>query len=74
MSIERIYHCDWRECDGHEQTAASRIPLGIIAVREGRTGKSLHFCKWDCVLHFAAQMDPTEVIPFHDEPEGEAEC
>jgi hypothetical protein len=27
----------------------------------------LHFCKWDCVLRFAAEMEPTEVIPFHDE-------
>lgn len=62
MTIERIFYCDWRECDGHVQTASLRPAVGIITVTEG-TGRSLHFCHWDCLLKYAAEKPPVEVIP-----------
>jgi hypothetical protein len=61
MSIERIFYCDWRDCEGHVRTASPR-PRSFLTVTEG-TGRSLHFCTWDCVLKHAADMPPVEVIP-----------
>jgi hypothetical protein len=64
VSIERIFHCDWRECERHVQTASHR-PTAFITLTEG-TGRSLHFCGWDCVLRHAAEKPPAEVIPAAD--------
>jgi hypothetical protein len=61
MSIERVFYCDWRECEGHVRTASPR-PVDFITVTEG-TGRSLHFCSWDCVLRHAAEKPPVETIP-----------
>lgn len=61
MSIERVFYCDCSECDRHAQTASAR-PSGFITVTED-TGRSLHFCTWDCILKHAAQKPPLEVIP-----------
>jgi hypothetical protein len=61
MSIERIFYCDWRECDGHVQTA-NAMPPGFLAITEG-ADHSLHFCDWDCLLKHAAEKPPTELIP-----------
>jgi hypothetical protein len=61
MSIERIFFCDWHDCDSHVRTASPR-PVDFITVTEG-AGRSLHFCGWDCVLRHAAEKPPTEVIP-----------
>ncbi len=61
MSIERIFICDWRECDGHQRTASAR-PSAFITVTEG-AGRSQHFCTWDCLLRHAAEKPPTEVVP-----------
>jgi len=61
VSIERIFYCDWRECDGHVQTASRLAPL--ITVTE-HAGRSLHFCDWDCLLKHAAEKPPVEIIPF----------
>ncbi len=60
MSIERIFRCDWRECEGHVRTASTR-PASFITVTEG-AGRSLHFCTWDCVLKHAAEKPPVERI------------
>lgn len=59
MSIERVFFCDWRECERHVQTPASR-PETFITVTEGK-GPSMHFCSWDCVLKQAAEKPPAEV-------------
>jgi len=61
MSIERIFYCDGPECERHTRTASSR-PTTFITVTEG-TGRSQHFCGWDCVLKQAATKPPAEVIP-----------
>lgn len=61
MSIERVFYCDWHECDHHTQTAQLR-PATFITVTEG-AGRSQHFCSWDCILRHAAEKPPTEVVP-----------
>jgi hypothetical protein len=61
MSIERIYHCDWRECEGHARTSRPSPPTSFLTVSE--EGRSLHFCTWDCLLRHAAEKPPVEVIP-----------
>jgi hypothetical protein len=61
MSIERIFYCDWRECDRHVQTANSRSAT-FVTVTEG-AGRSLHFCNWDCILKHAAEKPPVDVVP-----------
>lgn len=61
MSIERIFHCDWRECTGHVQTASTSA-APFITVTE-QAGRSLHFCDWDCVLRYAGERPPTDTIP-----------
>ena len=64
MSIERIFYCDWREGETHAQTASTR-PVSFLTVTEG-TGRSLHFCSWDCILKHAAEKPPVEIIPFEE--------
>ncbi len=64
MSIERVFYCDWHECERHVQTAQLR-PATFITVTEG-AGRSQHFCSWDCILRHAAEKPPTEVVPAGD--------
>lgn len=64
MSIERVFYCDWRECETHVQTTSTR-PVSFMTVTEG-AGRSLHFCSWDCILKHAAEKPPVEVIAFGD--------
>lgn len=61
MSIERTFYCDWRECAGNGRTARSRH-AAFITVTEG-TGRSKHFCNWDCLLKHAAEKPPVEIVP-----------
>jgi hypothetical protein len=63
VSIERVYYCDRRDCEGHVRTAGPRPPATMLSVTEGGR-RALHFCSWDCVLHYAADKPPVEVIPF----------
>jgi hypothetical protein len=62
MSIERVYYCDWRECENHARTASAHPPTSFLVVRED-ADHSQHFCGWDCLLKFAAEKPPAEVIP-----------
>jgi hypothetical protein len=64
MSIERVFYCDWRECERHVKTASTR-PAAFITLSEGY-GPSQHYCGWDCVLKQAAEKPPAEVISFED--------
>jgi hypothetical protein len=61
MSIERIFYCDWRDCEGSVQTVRPR-PRQLFLTVTGSAGLPLHFCSWDCVLKHAAEMPPVEVI------------
>jgi hypothetical protein len=64
MSIERIFYCDWRECERHVHTASTR-PETFITLSEGH-GPAQHYCGWDCVLKQAAEKPPAEVISVED--------
>ena len=65
MSIERIFYCDWRECDAHTRTASTHPGMSFLTVGED-AGRTLHFCSWDCVLKHAAKVPPVEVIAASD--------
>jgi hypothetical protein len=60
MSIERVFYCDWRECNHHMQTdSTSAAPFITVT---GAAGRSLHFCDWDCLLKYAGEIPPTRVL------------
>jgi hypothetical protein len=61
VSIERIFHCDGPECERHVQTADTRPPVFLTVTED--VDSDLHFCSWDCVLRFAAEKPPAEVVP-----------
>lgn len=61
MSIERIFYCDWRECEGHTRTVSTRPGMSFLTVTEDGC-PSLHFCSWDCLLKRAAETPPVEVV------------
>lgn len=60
MSIERIFYCDRGDCERHVRTASSRA-VTWLTVTEG-TGRSHHFCSWDCAMLYAAQKPSTELV------------
>ena len=60
MSVERVFYCDWRECDSHTRTVDSEPAMGFVTIIED--GQSQHFCSWDCVLKQAAEVPPVEVV------------
>lgn len=64
MTIERIFHCDWRECSGQIRTMLPRPATAFITVEAQWPGRQevLHFCSWDCVLRHAGEIPPVEVI------------
>jgi hypothetical protein len=55
--IERILHCDAKDCDTHGSDA---YPHWLTVSGDG---EPLHFCAWDCLMKYAAQFDPPTVIP-----------
>jgi hypothetical protein len=61
MSLERIFYCDGPDCDRHVQTR-SVLPPQFLTVNEDADHSS-HFCGWDCLLRFAADKPPEEIIP-----------
>lgn len=60
MSIERAFYCDGPDCERFARTT-STLPTGFLSVSEGADHAS-HFCGWDCVLRFAAEMPQEDVI------------
>ncbi|MEX2447713.1 MAG: hypothetical protein WD404_03095 [Solirubrobacterales bacterium] len=61
MSIERVFYCDGPDCERHARTTGT-LPTGFLAVSED-ADHAFHFCGWDCVLRFAAEKPPEEIIP-----------
>ena len=61
MSIERVFYCDWHECEGHAVGNEDCAPSSFITVNE-EAGQASHFCSWDCLLRFAAEKPPTVTI------------
>ncbi len=65
MSVERVFYCDWRECDSHTRTVDSTPGMSFLTISED-AGQTLHFCSWDCVLRRAAEIPPVEVVGASD--------
>jgi hypothetical protein len=63
MTSERIYNCDWRECEAYARTASVGPPTAFITVSEDAGRSTRNFCSWDCLLMFAGEKPPTEVVP-----------
>jgi hypothetical protein len=61
MSIERIFYCDWRDCKTNVQTASASPPLWLT-VTDDADRCPMHFCSWDCILKYAAEIPPVEVV------------
>ena len=62
VGVERIYHCDAPECEGHVRTSSQKPAGGLITttVKDPGGQATFHFCNWDCVLRFAATQEPAE--------------
>jgi hypothetical protein len=58
VSINRVFCCDWREC----QTSGPGSEF--LTVKGCREPRHLHFCSWDCILKHAAERPPVEVLAF----------
>jgi hypothetical protein len=62
MAIERIFRCDGPDCERHVRTTGVRPPMFLIVAEDA--DHELHFCGWDCILKYAAEKPPEEVVPF----------
>jgi hypothetical protein len=61
MSVERVFYCDGPDCERHVRTTDT-LPSMFLTVSESADHAS-HFCGWDCVLRYAAEQPPEEIIP-----------
>jgi hypothetical protein len=61
MSTERIFYCDWHECDAHTRTVGDTPGMGFVTITEDDAAPR-HFCSWDCVLRQAAETPPVEAV------------
>lgn len=70
MSVDRTFRCDGPECESFVMTTKDDAPDFITAVERFDAPSTFHFCTWDCVLRFAAQVEPSETIPLRDEADA----
>jgi hypothetical protein len=70
VAIRRTFHCDGPDCERWCSQAAHRKPGGRF-LTVTREWPALHFCGWDCVLRYAATMEPEVVVPFGPQPDPE---
>jgi hypothetical protein len=61
VSVEHVFYCDWRECRTNVQTASASPELWLT-VTDGTVALPMYFCSWDCVLKYAGEVPPVEVI------------
>lgn len=78
MAIERTYYCDNPTCmddkpgDGtpchvRSATPPPYIPGGFVQTYEYPNGPAVkHFCGWDCLLKYAATIEPPIIITMDD--------
>lgn len=76
MSIERTIYCDGPDCGDEEHgsrhastaTPPPYVPVGFMEVRTVDPGgeQVQHFCDWDCLMKFAAQFPPEEIVPMEE--------
>jgi len=61
MSVERVFYCDWKECEESIQTDAVVPNASFLTVAQD-DAEPEHFCSWDCLLKRAAEIPPVEAI------------
>lgn len=74
MAVEYRFKCNGPDCEHWHETQYPISGVFILVREPGDTGiapTELHFCSWDCVLRFAGQIEPSEVIPLHGGDDGE---
>lgn len=71
MRLEGRIHCDGPECNSHQHVGVDsmdhgRLPAGWITVTEHGdfSDPASAFCGWDCLLKFAAKIEPPIEIPW----------
>lgn len=64
MSVEHIFYCDGPGCERHVRTQQPRPPVFVTVLENDGLGleREIHFCGWDCVLRYAGQKEPEEII------------
>lgn len=60
MSVEHTFRCEGPDCERHVITQRDRPPVFLTVLADD--GPDLHFCGWDCVLRYAATIQPEQVI------------
>jgi hypothetical protein len=71
VKLEGTIHCEGPECNTHAHVGsgtveAGRLPIGFLRVIEygGSSDPEFAFCSCDCLMKWAAQVPPPEVIPW----------
>ncbi len=67
MARETTYHCEGPDCAKHVTAMCKPPATGFLVVREripSERPTDRDFCSWDCVMRFAATLEPTEVLDF----------
>jgi hypothetical protein len=57
MILEQ-FHCDRLGCESHAWKSSGLPGWVVVFCSDG----VMHFCCWDCVLFFGANMGPTERV------------
>lgn len=71
MKLEGTIHCEGPGCEVHQHVGpdtmrAARLPVGWLRVTEYGSGNGdldTAVCGWDCLMKFAASIEPPIVIP-----------
>lgn len=73
MKLEGVIHCEGPECQSHQHVGipnmqAGRLPVGWVRASEyGDVGPAeFGFCGWNCLLKFAAKIEPPETVSWDD--------
>ncbi len=65
MSRETTYFCEAPGCNSHVRAMCEPPATSFLVVRERIPSEPVSerdFCSWDCVMRFAATLDPIETI------------
>lgn len=62
MSVERTFYCDGPDCERHVKTRKGMPPVFLMVMSREPERISMHFCGWDCILRYAGQREPEEII------------
>lgn len=71
MNLEGTIHCDGPDCETHAHVnvnamAAGRLCIHFVKLTEYGDAKDHEwaFCGYDCLMKWAAQFPPPEIIPW----------